>query len=226
MRTLVIPDVHEQIDRLLRILQLFGPPLVDRVVQLGDLWDSFNKGQTEAMVEWFRREVHNPKWGLIIGNHDLPYMTPYGRGFECSGYTEWKDVAINHRVDVEHWRSVARVSIQVGRYLLSHAGYHPSMLKYRHTEGSALRVAYQDNTRMIPPLFTPSARRGGMPGEVGGPTWLDWDDFEDIPGLPQIVGHSPNRVVRRKGESYCLDTMLHHVGIIEDDNPIQILEVD
>lgn len=226
MRTLVVPDIHEEIDRLLKILTLFGPPLVDQIVFLGDLFDSFRKGHTEAMVEWFRGAVHEPRYRWCIGNHDIHYMTPYCRGFECSGYTEWKDVAINHRVDVEHWRGVGRLSIQVGRYLLSHAGYHPSMLKFRKVEGPALRLAYQDNTKLIPPLLMPGARRGGLPGDIGGPTWLDWADFEDIQGLPQIVGHTPDTIVRKKGESYCLDTMLHHVGIIEDDNELQVVPVD
>jgi hypothetical protein len=226
VRTLVVPDIHEQIDRLLKILTLFGPPLVDQVVFLGDLFDSFQPGRTEAMVEWFRAALHDPRNRWCVGNHCLHYMTPYLRGFECSGYTEWKDVAINHRIDVEHWRSVGRVSIPVGRYVLSHAGYHPSMLRFRKVEAQALRFAYSDHTHVIPPLFAVGESRGGVPGEVGGPLWLDWSDFEDIPDFPQIVGHTPDKVVRQKGESYCLDTMLHHVGIIEDDNALQIVPVD
>jgi hypothetical protein len=230
VRTLVVPDVHEQISRLRKILTLFGPPLVDRVVFLGDLFDSFESGRTEAMVEWFRDAVHEQRYRWCIGNHDLHYMTPYCRGFECSGYTEWKDVAINHRVDVAHWRSVARLSIPVGRYLLSHAGYHPTMVKYREVEGPALRLAYADNPKkIIPPVLSFSGRResfGLTSGDPGGPTWMDWADFEDIPGLPQIVGHTPDTTVRQKGESFCLDTMLHHVGIIEDDGPIQVVAVD
>lgn len=55
----------------------------------------------------------------------------------------------------------------------------------------------------------------------GGITWLDWDDeFDPVPELNQIVGHTQLRYtgekITRNSKNYCLDTKNKHVGILEN----------
>ncbi len=62
--------------------------------------------------------------------------------------------------------------------------------------------------------------RGGWQ-TVGGITWLDWkDEFEPIPDLNQIVGHTelqlPGQKCTHNSKNYCLDTRSQHIGILED----------
>ena len=40
--------------------------------------------------------------------------------------------------------------------------------------------------------------------------------FEPITGIRQIVGHTPGHEVRYKKGDVCLDTHLHHYGLLED----------
>jgi hypothetical protein len=50
---------------------------------------------------------------------------------------------------------------------------------------------------------------------------LDWrEEFQPIPDLNQIVGHSELRTPEQKSthnsKNYCLDTKNRHIGILED----------
>ena len=74
----------------------------------------------------------------------------------------------------------------------------------------------RENTPALHPLLRAGWVRGGDQAK-GGCTWLDWDEeFEDIPGVPQIVGHTIGKEPRWKGASLCLDTQLRHYAVIED----------
>jgi len=50
--------------------------------------------------------------------------------------------------------------------------------------------------------------------------WCGYDEFEDIPGLNQIFGHTPNHVVRhhktKNSEHYCIDTKLNHYAMYQN----------
>lgn len=224
MRTLVVPDVHEQVRVVRRILDEYGPPHVDRVVFLGDIFDSFTPGGAEETIDWFADAVQRDDYEWCLGNHDLPYIAPEGL-YACPGFRQAKWIMIHNRVNIDRWRRRAHLSIDVGRYLCSHAGYAPALLPARVQERGALRYIYTAPSRLTHALLSIGAERGGFAGDVGGPLWMDWDVLVDIEGCPQIVGHTPSKTVRQKGASYCLDTFLHHVGIVEDDGELQIVEV-
>jgi len=65
------------------------------------------------------------------------------------------------------------------------------------------------------PAFVAGMERGG-PAKSGGILWCDWQSFEPITGIRQIVGHTPGHEVRYKKGDVCLDTHLHHYGLLED----------
>ncbi len=65
------------------------------------------------------------------------------------------------------------------------------------------------------PAFLAGRDRGG-PQAVGGILWCDWESFRPIPGIRQVVGHTPGSDVRFKKGSVCLDTHLRHYGLLED----------
>ena len=61
------------------------------------------------------------------------------------------------------------------------------------------------------------SRGGGYP--TGGILWCDHYEFEDIPGVSQVFGHTRGDAVRHGGspgsEHYCIDTVLRHCAIHE-----------
>ncbi|HEX4809390.1 MAG TPA: hypothetical protein VH325_10695 [Bryobacteraceae bacterium] len=65
------------------------------------------------------------------------------------------------------------------------------------------------------PAFLAGVDRGG-PARAGGILWCDWNTFEPVKGMRQIVGHTPADEVRYNRGDVCLDTHLHHYGFLKD----------
>src|SRR3982750_1281246 len=100
--TLIIPDVHEQIQKLKAILQTYAS--VPKIIFLGDLFDTFD-GLTEATHEtarWFAENSHHPRHRFLWGNHDIHYAYPL-MSLICSGFTHRKLIVIRTYVQQKHW---------------------------------------------------------------------------------------------------------------------------
>ena len=204
--TLIIPDVHGD----LPTLKALAPAIdeADRVVMLGDLFDSFQPYDAEGICEWTLEHIYNPKFVFIHGNHDAHYFFnhPY---FRCSGYQKVTQKLVDELLSTKERRQF-KLWTEVGPFTVSHAGFHDKTMRYKTPQDheTALDAAFNG---MFHPLFMPGSARGGF--GVGGVTWLDWQyEFQDLPKLPQIVGHSRrDGIVRKKGRSYCIDSGLQAV---------------
>lgn len=194
MIELILPDIHERVDVLEDMVSKHGKS-VERITILGDLFDSWD-GLTEAtimMARWVAKNAHNPFFRLCWGNHDLHYAYPRLRYIRCGGYSEEKQEIINKYVDHNHWNQF-RLFHWSENFLCSHAGLHPSFAHPVHgfdpkwLDGEEERVLHYMKSGQIHPWLAPGRERRK---DVGGITWLDWSLFEPIPGLNQIVGHSP-----------------------------------
>lgn len=115
-------------------------------------------------------------------------------------------------------------------WLISHAGFHPSWLvgttpaEIPTTGASALRRAARG---VFNPLLGMGANRFGLQS-VGGPLWMDWSSLVPVPGINQIVGHTPGGAVREKitpeSKNYCLDVRNGEAAaIIDDQGEIKVL---
>jgi hypothetical protein len=212
MKTLIVPDVHEQAEKLEQVVKpLFQD--FDQVVFLGDWFDTFGKHAQHQMIDFIKEHSTDPKYVFLMGNHDAHYRWT-NHQFQCSGWNAGTARIILDRMSPEDWAPF-RISYQVGPFLLSHAGYHERTIKYREQEAHAVTIADQGGFH---PLFAIGQSRGGW-AAYGGPLWLDFNyEFEDIPDLPQIVGHTvQRRTPIVNGASTCLDTGLRHLGQITDD---------
>ena len=52
--------------------------------------------------------------------------------------------------------------------------------------------------------------------DCGGIVWCDYEEFEDLPGVKQIFGHTAEEFVRQTNQHICIDTYLRHYAIYED----------
>lgn len=249
MATLIIPDVHERMDRLAAALR-DRLAKADRVVFLGDWFDAFGPLQLDR-VEMACKFINGNIDGLLLedharfvdhettdgggrvipatfllGNHDCHYFFDHPN-FMCSGYTPAKKEVIEETMSgdaVEQFRIFTRV----GPYLVSHAGFTEATMRFatEEVEAEALQAAYDGK---FDPIFGAGYARGGRQ-PIGGPTWLDWNaEFQHIPSQPQIVGHTNGSAVRTKGEgsefrSWCIDTALHFVAWVDEDTGVVTAE--
>jgi hypothetical protein len=108
---------------------------------------------------------------------------------------------------------------------VSHTGIHPAWLegvepgKYREFIDRACVDALICLNRGEPHvLLGRGASRSGHQ-KIGGINWMDWDELVPIPGLNQLVGHTPAQSVRHKktptSRNVCLDTHLRHYAVFD-----------
>jgi hypothetical protein len=208
MKILVIPDVHQKLEKVSLILENNS---YDMLISLGDWFDDFYDTPEQAektahyIVGLYSRLGERFVW--LLGNHDVPYLYPalYDR-YACSGNTSAKLKAIQNifkgHKPLGYSPKLAHVIEIDGCYplILSHAGvseHHfgrPRRLK-KAEAASVLELCEQalslSEKNLSHHILKAGHARGGMES-VGGINWLDWrHEYVPVKKLSQIVGHTP-----------------------------------
>lgn len=167
---------------------------------LGDYLDPYSdEGINDEIAKknfekiWEFKEKWGDKVILLLGNHDLSYYDYY---FRCCRYSfisgTWFPEFI--RKNWEHFNIAYNLYNSDKKYILSHAGIHPTWLKENQLENIY-------DADYINSLFTQDKRlfndytyyRGGY-SNAGSPVWADIREFGKLElieeNLKQIVGHS------------------------------------
>lgn len=237
MKILVIPDIHQRVNSVDRILQRESD--FDKVIFLGDFFDSYDPevGARETakwvMNKW--KELGD-KAVWLVGNHDAAYYEykiKYVNSnfhnvrelvFWCTGVTKNKAVEISKEISIDFIRNCKLAHFEEG-ILFSHAGILPHLIPVTESDEDSLRdflkichhqwetFPYVDITNSI---FGVGYCRGGRQS-VGGLLWCDWND-EFFDGLPwsQIVGHTLGVSPRKMGKCYNIDTGSQHYAVVEN----------
>lgn len=200
-RILIVPDIHNAIERAEAIISEHGTGC-DRIIFLGDYFDEFYDTPADAarVAKWLLQSVCDTRRLHLLGNHDMPYLAGEGTAekYRCPGWSVEKYEAVCPILcDLDRRRIHA--AVESDGWLLSHAGFHSALLQGRKME-ELLEVCREAFERALAgkfePLFAPSRARG-FGACIGGVTWLDWSrEFWPVGGWHQIVGHTPSRSVR------------------------------
>lgn len=208
MRTLIIPDVHQKLNKLEKILE---NNTFDRLISLGDWFDDFYDTPRQAqktaeyILDLYCRYGTNFTW--LLGNHDIPYLYPQMYDYyACSGNTREKVKAIK---EVFNGSSkplgysvelAAVIKIEGCRdIVLSHAGVSEQHFSKPFSESVSSEDVLErcekafKNTNLLfqDSILCAGTARGGRE-TVGGITWLDWRyEFSPVASISQIVGHTP-----------------------------------
>ncbi len=228
MRTLIIPDLHHHVENAERWL---STQQYDRVIFLGDYFDDFGDNVSDARktAAWLRQRIETTQDVFLLGNHDAPYIYPENPQLYCPGFTKPKAAGIREILSPMHWKRLQLATLEQG-WLISHAGFHPDWI--RGVPLSELSTFCDTSMRRaargVPdPLFGAGRDRYGSQS-VGGPLWLDWASLVPLPGINQVVGHTPGSTVREKitpdSKNYCLDVRNGCAAAILSDGQIQILD--
>jgi hypothetical protein len=196
-KTLIIPDLHLHWKRADTIIKHES---ADRIVFLGDYFDDWNDTPAHAreMALWLRDSLSYSNRIHLMGNHDISYAIP-SYEFECSGFTEEKNKAINLVLSLDHWKQLKLYHF-VDNWVCSHAGVHS------HFHDAANGLSFKDflfnvcdgaisnafNNLQADPILRAGRSRGGS-YPVGGILWCDAREFINItPDVYQIFGHTPH----------------------------------
>lgn len=204
MFTLVIADVHENIDWIEKVISQESP---DEVVFLGDYFDSFvtTKETVKRTCDWLLESLDKPNRIHLFGNHDVWYAFPQAEGLICSGNDLCKQEFINTQLKRKDWDKFKLV-YKSQKFHFCHGGLqknnflHPV---YGFTDEFTNRICntaleYAKGGQASPILQAGWARGGRC--ITPGITWTDWDcEFTTIVGVNQIVGHTPHNSPDTKG---------------------------
>lgn len=220
MRTVVIPDIHQRIGWVERVLALEAS--ADEFVFLGDWFDAWEGAPGAVAFEetclYLRRLVTShplsARFVFLVGNHDMPYIyhnsassrsaVKGGEAYACSGFTRSKARTFRKvfyeaglRDDLFSTRFAPAHRTQ--GVVLSHAGLHDSHLQPGESPSSfvcgRLTQVWENFRNLSYPsngLLSGCGRARGGVDPVGGPLWLDWN-AEFVPSERigrQIVGHT------------------------------------
>ena len=220
--TLVVSDVHEDLDKLLAIEKEYFPK-AQRIVMLGDHFDTFKERRAREAAEWIRSHLDDERIEWLLGNHDCSYFFAHP-DMRCSGYHPMTQVVVDEVLNRSNRRKF-KLCTRVGKFLLSHAGFTKGNLAIADDQQEALDAA---NAGKFHSAFNIGSARGGW-AATGGCTWLDWTyEFNPLEQA-QIVGHTKDKAVRTRVHdasgsiSYCLDTALKHVMLIHDEREVEIV---
>ncbi len=220
MKTLIVSDIHERVDKIKHIEKAYFDK-ADRIVLLGDFFDTFNARRPEEMIHWLLPKLYQKRVTVLWGNHDISYAFPKNR---CSGYSEATQAVVDREMGRADWLQF-KPWTTVGPFLVSHAGFVKETLPLKDEAEQAVLFGLKGT----PHRYWAAGYARGGPVPIGGPVWLDWNfEFEPIPHQPQIVGHTviSNGPPKQKDNSYCLDTSNRHVmWVDEETGEVEIVEV-
>ena len=217
---LVFADPHQEIDKVRKIMLAEQP---DVSLCLGDWFDSFTHNSEfdlEKTCRFLKENLFQKNFVTLMGNHDVQYLYE-NFTILCSGYARVKDVFISDSFGSSSFpvlRSKFPWYIWVDDFLCTHAGLSPIHLLPNQKLGKAAISEWLDEqikfatialeTQQRYWLYGAGRVRGG-PLPKGGIDWLDFnDEFEPIPGLKQIVGHTESDCIRGHRSDTCLDISL------------------
>lgn len=222
MKILVISDIHENIGFAQEILDT--PREWDKVVFLGDYFDSFYNDPFNSILQWIEKTYNDYKDSAIwlVGNHEIHYIVEaysklkYTRKMRdlplgCSGYSRCKA----HKIKKSDFlKDVFFPNLKFCHYennvLFSHAGFsfkHFAPRKGFHTNITEWQIKWKEFFSFLEANDYYSALNGniwvvgrerGYSNTIGSPLWMDYNEFCDFPlqNKSQVFGHTHGKVPR------------------------------
>lgn len=210
---IIIPDTHGRDFWKEPVYQNLGK---EHIIFLGDYLDPYEDEQIAPwevfpqfeQIAWLK-EKHPADVTLLLGNHDIHYLTEKGRG---QRYDYIRGAQIKHFIieKVDLFQLTYMEEIAGKKFLFSHAGILAGWMEHNKeylddatpdTIGTVLNGMWADRS-CWPILFSlltdvPQSRCGHA--AFGSPTWSDVDDIRtdalELPGIYQIFGHSQQESV-------------------------------
>lgn len=204
MTKLVVGDLHGQWNLAERALETGF-----HVIFMGDYVDSFTAG-AEMCVGTLRTVLEAVEEGratALWGNHDLQY---FDKRHRCGGYNIATQAMLDAIGAYRVYNAFKFWHYDEG-FLFTHGGLTNNKLVATGLDWKTFLEEHEESFHTVGPL------RGGR--GIPGIIWCDWREFQPVPGLKQIVGHTRGNMIREKDGNYCVD-------VLEDRDPQGLLVND
>lgn len=201
-KNLIIPDIHGN-HKWENFLKINNIDLYDNVYFLGDYFDSWNNNwenndQLNNFLNICNLSRKNPKVKLLIGNHDLAYLT---NNMSVSGHQQFHSIDI-YCVLMDNL-DLLNIAYCIDNWVISHAGISNSWfrsnvgLDFPHLEDAinVINTMFQNKNFKIFDFIMPNKLSNYY--DVSGddiwqsPTWIRPKSLlKDMKFKKQIVGHT------------------------------------
>lgn len=222
---LFIGDLHGNVHFLESLLA--GFPHHTKIF-LGDFLDSrqFTRDDEIKTLEIVLDLIEQGEARSCFGNHEWSYLEPAMR---CSGYEQAFDIRLKPYKDRMRRLLETFFWLPEQKILVTHAGItHKLWQECKFSVERLPRIL--TDWSMLPVTETPAGwigvPRGGS-DLVGGTYWCDWyGEFEPVPGIIQILGHTSSLAIheqlvketqgiRRRGSNYNIDCLTRTWEVLE-----------
>lgn len=219
MKHIFIGDVHGKVEAVEAALAKEG-----KKIFVGDFIDSFDRSTADhkKCYDLVFDAIDKGEAEAIYGNHELSYILQDRH--RCSGWNGERQLLMTHYGKMIQDRFKPYILLKPD-FLVSHAG----LTNQLWNKGTlTLRSLPEYLEKWWPDVSSPmhfiGKYRGGW-DSVGGLFWCDFNaEFEPIPGLTQVFGHTRSigrrflqEGIRRIEDSYCIDCL---------DRKLEFLEMD
>lgn len=221
MKTLIIPDVHENLTKLKTILSGME---YDRVIFLGDWFDKFGDNNSLDTAKFLLERIKTNEQDIfILGNHDLHYFSDL-IVYRCSGFSKTSYINVNSIL--KSAKNKFKLIHIDNNIVFSHAGIVPAfqrdLFNINMQQKTILQNAFAG--KEIHRYLEAGLAVGGSAEHAGivwaRPSEMRFDKPEDH-YLNQIFGHTPKEEPRlwepNNKFCLCLDTHLNHWALLDDE---------
>jgi len=214
MTTLIIPDVHQDIQSVKKIFAVEDLNSFDEVIFLGDWFDSFYEPPKVASFKdtcLFVRDLvwennKNKKMVFLVGNHDLAYIYNNKKGgytsvapsitYWCSGVTKskigtFRQVFYDKGLKDDWFLENFKIAHRSQGWIFSHAGIVNRQIPYGFTVDQVIDEVLPDvwlNFRNVAyrqnALISAVGVARGGQDNTGGLLWLDY--YNEFHASPDI----------------------------------------
>ena len=198
MKHIFVGDIHGRVDHVEAALAMPG-----RKIFVGDFVDSFSRS-TDDMRRCLDLVLASEA-DILYGNHEMSYLMP--KRHLCSGWrAETAALMAHYRKQIEA-RFVPFPLL--GDLLVTHAGLTKALWDNQQLNRDiltqVLAEGFADSTSFFHRI---GFARGGL-DRYSGPLWCDYrHEFEPVPGLRQVFGHTRGVDIRQDHPgNWCIDCL-------------------
>ena len=211
MKYVFVGDIHGKCNLVEEALSKEGMKIF-----VGDFQDSFDRSTADHAKcnELVLAAIDKGEARAIFGNHELSYMMNHHR---CSGY-DYKRQQMFQTYEKEIRQKFEPYIMLDENFLVSHAGLTKQIFDDEKLTIELLPDVLHDWwENKESPMHYIGRARGGF-AKVGGMFWCDYRyEFEPIPDLIQVFGHTRGTCIRQHGTNYCIDCLDYEVSFLEMD---------
>lgn len=211
MKHTFIGDIHGKVEQVERALAKDG-----KKIFVGDFMDSWDRPwqSHSKCLELVLEAINKGEAEAIYGNHELSYLYPHHK---CSGWDAKRSLVMAQFKDQIEQLFKPYILLSP-EFLVTHAGLTSQLWAKKHlTRENLEQRLIEAWPKMSSFVHQIGHYRGGISG-VGGIFWCDFSmEFNPIPELTQVFGHTAGDGIRQKGNSFCIDCLDKEDSFLEMD---------